>query len=86
MEDFILQVAPNAAAIALGITVSKKIGNAVTRNRARRRLRAAWCACATKIPSGSYVMVAKPTAVTESFISLCAQLKQALQKSMETIV
>ena len=31
--------------IQLGITSGKKIGNAVTRNRARRVIRAAWRAC-----------------------------------------
>ncbi len=34
------EVVPNGA-IRLGFTVSKKVGNAVQRNRARRRLRAA---------------------------------------------
>lgn len=40
-KGFYLQAMPNARSITrVGFTASKKIGNAVTRNRAKRRLRA----------------------------------------------
>lgn len=40
-RGLVMQVAPNHLAVwRIGFTTSKKIGNAVTRNRARRRLRA----------------------------------------------
>jgi ribonuclease P protein component len=65
----------------VGFTASKKIGNAVTRNRAKRRLRAlAREVLAEKARAGwDYVLVARPEAtVTRAFADLRADLEQAL--------
>jgi ribonuclease P protein component len=46
----------------LGITVSKKIGNAVMRNRAKRIIRAAFVSC--DFPKGfDYIIMARPAIV-----------------------
>jgi ribonuclease P protein component len=43
----------------VGFTASKKVGNAVKRNLAKRRLRALFYEICEDIASGSYVFVAK---------------------------
>jgi ribonuclease P protein component len=65
----------------VGFTASKKIGNAVARNRAKRRLRAlAREVLAPKAqPGWDYVLVARPEAtVTRPYADLCTDLEQAL--------
>ncbi|MFN3991714.1 MAG: ribonuclease P protein component [Tabrizicola flagellatus] len=81
---FLLQARDRAdgdPAVRVGFTASKKIGNAVLRNRAKRRLRA----LAREVlapearPGWDYVLVARPEAtVTRSYADLCADLRQAL--------
>jgi ribonuclease P protein component len=52
----------NAGERRLGITVSKKIGNAVTRNRVKRIIRAAFSA--VDFPEGyDYIIMARPDCV-----------------------
>jgi ribonuclease P protein component len=52
----------NGGAKRLGITVSKKIGKAVTRNRVKRIIRAAFCA--VDFPEGyDYIIMARPDCV-----------------------
>lgn len=65
----------------IGFTASKKIGNAVMRNRAKRRLRAlAREVLAPRArPGWDYVLVARPEAtVSRPYTDLRADLEQAL--------
>jgi len=64
----------------VGYTASKKIGNAVARNRAKRRLRAALHqARAMAQPGWDYVLVARPQAtIARPFADLLADLRGAL--------
>jgi ribonuclease P protein component len=81
---FLLQARDRAdgeASVRVGFTASKKIGNAVLRNRAKRRLRA----LAREILAGSarpgwdYVLVARPEAtVARPYADLRADLETAL--------
>jgi ribonuclease P protein component len=81
---FLLQARDRAdgdAATRVGFTASKKIGNAVLRNRAKRRLRAlAREVLAPRArPGWDYVLVARPEAtVSRPYADLCADLVQAL--------
>jgi ribonuclease P protein component len=66
----------------VGFTASKKIGNAVLRNRAKRRLRALarQVLTAAARPGWDYVLVARPEAtVARPYADLCADLDLALQ-------
>lgn len=55
----------------MAFAVGKRTGNAVTRNRARRRLRAAVRAAAPDLaPGHAYLVSAGPDAVTAPFVDL----------------
>ena len=60
----------------VGFTVSKRVGNAVVRNRVKRRLREIVRGSTSLLESGwDYVVVARPRAATSDF--------QALRKDFE---
>lgn len=77
---FVLQAlkAGSVAAVRpprIGFTVTKKIGNAVVRNRIRRRLKeAARLAASHAEPSTDYVVVARRAALTLHFERLVTDL------------
>jgi ribonuclease P protein component len=68
--------------IGLGLTASKKVGNAVARNRARRRLRALarelLPVCAT--PGYDYVLIARAATVGRPYAGLREDLRGALRR------
>lgn len=68
--------------IRLGFTVSKKVGNAVIRNRVKRRLRAAAAAVLPNHarPHRDFVIIGRQKAIKRSFPELKADLKKALKK------
>jgi ribonuclease P protein component len=83
----ILQVAaqpePVSEAIRVGFTASRKVGNAVKRNRARRRLKAL---VREMIASGAdpgldLVLIARPATVDRAFDELRRDLQQSLQRT-----
>ena len=75
---------PAAAAkpgvLRVGFTASRKIGGAVQRNRAKRRLRAAAAAVLplSGHPGNDYVLVARRDALTRPFAGLLEDLAAAL--------
>jgi ribonuclease P protein component len=66
--------------IRVGFTASKKIGNAVARNRAKRRLRAAARALLPLLGrvGHDYVLVARGTTVARPFPALLSDITTAL--------
>ena len=72
------QNAPGEA--RLGLTVTKKLGGAVTRNRIRRRLRAAAREVfpAHAAPGVDYVLIARPPALSRNYRSLLDDMERAL--------
>lgn len=70
-------------AIRVGFTCSKKIGNAVMRNRAKRRLRAVARAVLPALaqPGWDYVLVGRPgVTIDRDFTALKADLDGALRQ------
>ncbi|MEM0975961.1 MAG: ribonuclease P protein component [Pseudomonadota bacterium] len=67
--------------IRVGFTCSKKLGNAVTRNRAKRRLRALAQSLLPELaePGWDYVLIGRPEAtVNRQFAEMEADLRRAL--------
>lgn len=75
---------PNAGEppVRIGLTASKKVGGAVERNRARRRLRAALAEvlAPNATPGHDFVLVARADTVRRPYADLKADLIQALKK------
>ena len=72
--------------IGIGYTATKKIGNAVKRNRAKRRMRALISSLLKQDnilfkEKYSYVLIAKQSILKASFFEMHNQLKQCLSRS-----
>jgi ribonuclease P protein component len=88
MPGLILQAAPRppdspgSAALRVGFTASRKVGNSVIRNRAKRRLRAA----AAQILAGQgspgmdYVLIARAATAGRPYAALVSDLASALRR------
>lgn len=67
----------------LGLSVSKKVGNAVQRQYVRRRIREAYRTNKAKLPVGfDIICIAKPLATDKKVdlsVSLCKLMKKAVQ-------
>ena len=88
-KNFIIQKYTNSDNIDLnlkfGFTATKKIGNAVTRNRAKRRMRALVSRFIKEDINSfdnksSYVLVAKSSLNKALFINLYSEMQQCLNK------
>jgi ribonuclease P protein component len=85
MPGLVLQAAPfppgaDCCGVRVGFTASRRVGNAVARNRAKRRLRAA----ASEVLAGEgraatdYVLIARAGTAGRPFAQLVADLRTAL--------
>jgi len=63
-----------------GFTASKKVGNAVYRNRAKRRLRALFMEFSSQMNSGTYILVAKEPIRNTSHETLKSDFDKALKR------
>jgi ribonuclease P protein component len=79
---FVLQARrrPDEGAARVGLTVSRKVGSAVERNRVRRRLReAVRHSAAIGLRAGhDYVVVGRRAALSQPFALLARDIEQAL--------
>ncbi len=71
-----------APSLRIGFTTSRKVGNAVKRNRARRRLKAlaAEMLPAHARPGHDYVLIGRPATVSRPFDALRRDLVTALKR------
>ncbi len=65
----------------VGFTATKKIGNAVKRNRAKRKLRALFCKYSNSLQDGTYIFVAKQSINEVPHQQLELDFKKILTKS-----
>ena len=72
--------------LMFGFTATKKIGNAVKRNRAKRRMRSLISTFLKENHNlfdntSTYILIAKKTLIKASFLDLKAEMKECLNKS-----
>ena len=85
MPGFVLLVRPRGdddLTMRVGFTVTKKIGNAVVRNRMKRRFRALARETLPDlgIPGADHVLIGRAGGIERDYASLAAELKRALKK------
>ena len=68
--------------VRFGLTASRKVGGAVQRNRAKRRLRAAARQLLSQqgLPGWDYVLIARASTVTRPWPSLVGDVEAALRR------
>jgi len=84
----VLQAAPApsgklaTAAVRVGFTASRRVGNAAARNRAKRRLRAAAAEVLGRagLPGTDYVLIARGTTGARPYAQLVGDLEAALRQ------
>jgi ribonuclease P protein component len=71
---------PKAATIRVGFTASRKVGGAVSRNRAKRRLRAVAAATLPLLGRAGhdYVLIARTATLSRPFAQLTSDLEKAI--------
>jgi ribonuclease P protein component len=85
MPGFVLLVRPRNdgdPAMRLGLTVSKKVGNAVTRNRMKRRFRELARAILPEAghAGADHVLIGRVGGIERDYALLAQELRKALEK------
>lgn len=82
-KGLILQASPSSldSTVRIGFTVTKKVGNAVVRNRVKRRLRALWQDLSLHTKSSyDYVIIGRFYTIDRQFSLLKKDLESCLKE------
>lgn len=85
-SGFVLLTRPNGGqGMRFGITVTKKIGNAVVRNRMKRRFRELLRAAlpGAGLPDHDHVLIGRAGGVERDFHQMAEELAKALERARE---
>ena len=80
-RSLVLFYFPEEGEHKFGFTASKKVGNAVVRNRCKRRLRALFAELCDTLSDGRYVLVAKASMERTSYEVLKRDFKYVLTRT-----
>ena len=85
MPGFVLLVRPRGdedATMRVGFTVTRKVGNAVVRNRMKRRFRALARETLPEfgIVGADHVLIGRAGGIERDYASMASELKRALKK------
>ena len=80
-RNLVLFYLPSGEVRKVGFTASKKVGNAVIRNRCKRRLRALFAEFAPYLNGGSFVWVAKESMNQATYETLKRDCRHVLTRT-----